>query len=53
MMYSVVDIAGMNALLHTILGNAASAIAGMTLRSRLGQDASPPKRTIAVTMFGL
>lgn len=31
MMYSVVDIAGMNALFHTILGNAAVAIVGMTL----------------------
>ncbi|KAF8559723.1 UPF0261-domain-containing protein [Imleria badia] len=37
MMYSVVDIAGMNTLLHTILGNAAAAIAGMALRSRLRQ----------------
>ncbi|KAH0830715.1 hypothetical protein J3R83DRAFT_2193 [Lanmaoa asiatica] len=35
MMYSVVDIAGMNALLHKVFGNAASAIAGMTLRPRL------------------
>ncbi|KAG9318631.1 hypothetical protein JVU11DRAFT_724 [Chiua virens] len=53
MMYSVVDIAGMNALLHKILGNAASAIVGMTLHSRLGQNAPLQRRSIAVTMFGL
>ncbi|KAI9571393.1 hypothetical protein HD554DRAFT_183445 [Boletus coccyginus] len=53
MMYSVVDIAGMNALLQTILGNAAAAISGMALRSRLTRDASPQRRSIAVTMFGL
>ena len=54
MMYSVVDITGMNALLDTILGNAAAAIAGMTLGSRLRvpPDTSPTRR-IAVTMFGL
>jgi len=52
-MYSVVDIAGMNALLHTILGNAAAAISGMALRSRLRRDASPQRRSTAVTMFGL
>lgn len=53
LMYSVVDIAGMNTLLHTILGNAAAAIAGMALGSRLTQDASPQRRSIAVTMFGV
>lgn len=53
MMYSVVDITGMNALLHTILGNAASAIAGMTLQSRLRPPVSPQRRSIAVTMFGV
>lgn len=54
MMYSVVDIAGMNALLHTVLGNAAAAIAGMALRSSLRKDdASPQRRSVAVTMFGV
>ena len=52
-MYSVVDIAGMNALLHTVLGNAASAIAGMALRSQRNQDAMPQGRAVAVSMFGL
>ena len=53
MMYSVVDITGMNALLQTILGNAASAIAGMTLRSQRRQHASSQQPSIAVTMFGV
>ncbi|KAG6376293.1 hypothetical protein JVT61DRAFT_2271 [Boletus reticuloceps] len=53
MMYSVVDIAGMNTLLHTILGNAAAAIASMALQSQLRQGPSPQRRSVAVTMFGL
>ncbi|KAN0077143.1 Uncharacterized protein family (UPF0261) domain containing protein [Tylopilus felleus] len=51
MMYSVVDIAGMNALFHTILGNAAVAIVGMTLRPRLGQDVIPTRWSVGVTMW--
>jgi uncharacterized protein (UPF0261 family) len=41
MMYSVVDIAGMNSILKRILGNAAGAIVGMTTayaKSRAGKE---------------
>lgn len=50
MMYSVVDIAGMNVILRTVLGNAASAVAGMALRR---PDPCPEEQRVAVTMFGL
>lgn len=52
MMYSVVDIGGLNPLSRTILGNAAGAICGM-----LAPGEPAPKRTlrpmIAATMFGV
>jgi len=35
MMFSVTDIAGLNAISRPILDNAANAIAGMTLRARM------------------
>ncbi|KIJ69145.1 hypothetical protein HYDPIDRAFT_36233 [Hydnomerulius pinastri MD-312] len=53
MMYSVADVAGMNPLLATVLGNAADAIAGMTLRSHARRNLKSQKPSIAVTMFGL
>ncbi len=51
MMYSVVDIAGLNPLSHRILSNAVGAVCGMTsLRS---QVAAPTRPIIAATMFGV
>ncbi len=50
MMYSVVDIAGLNAVSTTVLSNAAHAMAGMTLNST-GQVA--PRKAIGMTMFGV
>jgi len=59
MMYSVVDISGINRISRTVLTNAANAIAGMV---KLGRDAeaSPPsalrtsdKPLITATMFGV
>lgn len=53
MMYSVVDIAGMNNILEVVLGNAARAIAGMASMQHLTLkfNSSPP--TIAISMFGV
>lgn len=55
MMHSVVDVAGMNPILEAVLGNAASAIAGMASRAAIpGGDISSSKRpTVAITMFGV
>ncbi|KAH7915314.1 hypothetical protein BJ138DRAFT_1142159 [Hygrophoropsis aurantiaca] len=53
MMYSVADVAGMNNLLRTILGNAADAIEGMAVRSSERAIPSSTRPAIAVTMFGL
>ncbi|EXJ78264.1 hypothetical protein A1O3_09425 [Capronia epimyces CBS 606.96] len=56
MMYSVVDIAGVNSILKRILSNAAAAIAAMTLsysKSLLDPSKSEVKdKRIAITMFG-
>jgi len=52
MMYSVVDISGLNDLSRTILGNAARAIAGMATKT--GEAArAKDKPMIGVTMFGV
>lgn len=51
MMYSVVDIAGLNTLSRAILSNAAAAICGMVTREQT--DPSREKPTIAATMFGV
>ncbi|KAK8050253.1 hypothetical protein PG994_011983 [Apiospora phragmitis] len=68
LMYSVVDIAGLNFLSERVLGNAAAAIAGMALAyrgsigpspttsgSETAADSSSTKRRerIAITMFGV
>ncbi|GAW11766.1 hypothetical protein ANO14919_011170 [Xylariales sp. No.14919] len=60
MMYSVVDIAGMNDVLRDVVGNAAAAIAGMAQRyaSRhvmdpAGIKSDAKKRCVAITMFGV
>lgn len=55
MMYSVVDIAGLNPVSRRILANAAGAIAGMVEQDALGSDEGlPPDRPLlAATMFGV
>lgn len=51
MMYSVVDIAGLNPLSRRILGNAAGAICGMVEQAR--GDGADRRPLIAATMFGV
>jgi len=51
MMYSVVDIAGLNAVSRRVLGNAASAICGMVARPQTSD--STEKSALAATMFGV
>lgn len=55
MMYSVVDIAGINSILKQILSNAAGAICGMaTSHAALNKEqADAAGKRIAVTMFGV
>ncbi|KAI0011889.1 hypothetical protein F4779DRAFT_570797 [Xylariaceae sp. FL0662B] len=56
MMYSVVDIAGLNEVLKAVVDNAAAAIVGMARayveRSRRGRTGKE-KRGIGITMFGV
>jgi uncharacterized protein (UPF0261 family) len=51
MMYSVVDIAGINRISERILSNAAAAIAGMAKVTSI--PAANPRPLIAATMFGV
>lgn len=53
MMYSVVDIAGINQLSRTILSNAAHALAGMIEHKAQEQGAADDKVTLGITMFGV
>jgi uncharacterized protein (UPF0261 family) len=55
LMYSVVDVAGINSISTMVLGNAAAAIAGMAkaYQARLDAPAEDHKPLIGVTMFGL
>ncbi|OAX39369.1 hypothetical protein K503DRAFT_769561 [Rhizopogon vinicolor AM-OR11-026] len=56
MMYSVVDVASMNPILETVLGNAADAISGMAKRYLMRADMKSSlssRPAIAVSMFGL
>ena len=53
MMYSVVDIAGINGLSEKILSNAAAAMAGMARASATFVSQIPPKPLIGATMFGV
>jgi uncharacterized protein (UPF0261 family) len=55
MMYSVVDIAGINSISEVVLGNAAAAIAGMAkaYEARQAAPSTPGKPLIGVTMFGV
>jgi uncharacterized protein (UPF0261 family) len=50
MMYSVTDVAGLNRISRTVLGNAAHAIAGMASRPVIVTDTKP---AVALTMFGV
>ena len=50
MMYSVVDVAGLNAVSEKVLGNAAHAMAGMVLHPVVSRGAKP---TLGMTMFGV
>lgn len=50
MMYSVVDVAGLNVVSRKVLGNAAHAMAGMV---RYSVDAVPGEETLGMTMFGV
>ncbi len=52
MMYSVVDISGLNRLSRRILANAATAIAGMVTGTH-PQDAVEDRPLVAATMFGV
>jgi uncharacterized protein (UPF0261 family) len=51
MMYSVVDIAGLNAISRKVIGNAAHAAAGMALNKVKASKADKPG--IGMTMFGV
>ncbi|MCA9033715.1 MAG: Tm-1-like ATP-binding domain-containing protein [Planctomycetaceae bacterium] len=51
MMYSVVDVAGLNAVSRVVLANAANAVAGMVLHRPAHQMERKP--TIGMTMFGV
>lgn len=55
MMYSVVDVAGLNSISTKVFGNAAAAIAGMAKQyeAGLGADEDEHKPLIGLTMFGL
>ncbi|KAG6007369.1 hypothetical protein E4U21_006073 [Claviceps maximensis] len=57
LMYSVVDVAGLNHLLRDILSNAGAAIAGAALAYSSRQSQSfghaPAMKRIAITMFGV
>jgi uncharacterized protein (UPF0261 family) len=54
MLYSVVDISGLNRISRTVLANAAHAMAGMVrLASGARQPAGAEKRLLAATMFGV
>jgi uncharacterized protein (UPF0261 family) len=50
MMYSVTDVAGLNRISRTVLGNAAHAIAGMAMHTPTLVDTRP---AIGLTMFGV
>jgi uncharacterized protein (UPF0261 family) len=51
MMYSVTDVAGINRISRTVLGNAAHAIAGMVANEI--PEAKETKPTLGMTMFGV
>ncbi|MFY9254128.1 MAG: Tm-1-like ATP-binding domain-containing protein [Fuerstiella sp.] len=50
MMYSVVDVAGLNVVSRIVLGNAAHAVAGMVARA---PEAAESRPALGMTMFGV
>lgn len=54
-MYSVVDVAGINSVSAKVLGNAVAAIAGMAkgYQARLSEPEGEHKPVVAITMFGV
>ncbi|KAF2108069.1 hypothetical protein BDV96DRAFT_616582 [Lophiotrema nucula] len=57
LMYSVVDISGLNQVLRNVLSNAGAAIAGMakaySSRQQSKSSQSPSRKRVGVTMFGV
>ena len=56
LMYSVVDISGLNSISRAVLGNAAAAAAGMALgyeRGSAGAGGQEENRLVGATMFGV
>lgn len=56
LMYSVVDISGLNSISRAVLGNAAAAVAGMALnyeRGPAGAAEQEENRLVGATMFGV
>jgi uncharacterized protein (UPF0261 family) len=53
LMYSVVDVAGLNQLLRDILTNAGSAIAAMAASYSVRERLSSSKKRVGITMFGV
>lgn len=51
MMHAVADVAGLNAITRTVIGNAAHAAAGMAMTATPRADAG--KRPVGLTMFGV
>jgi len=52
MMYSVVDIAGINAVSSSILGNAAAGVAGMTAAYEVRLPSADTRPLVGATMYG-
>src|SRR5436190_14528256 len=53
MLYSVVDISGLNRVSRAVLDNAAAAMIGMMTRSRDAQRSADDRPVVAATMFGV
>jgi uncharacterized protein (UPF0261 family) len=53
MLYSVVDLAGLNRISRRVLGNAAQAMVGMARSAAQGQAGGSERPLIAATMFGV
>jgi len=53
MMYSVVDIAGINSVSEVVLDNAAAAAAAMAINFERRRKTTTHKPTVAITMFGV
>lgn len=52
-MYSVVDVAGVNRISRLVLGNAAAAMAGMVAARNQAEPDTDDRRLIAASMFGV